>query len=468
MPESSFRLSNGLISPDQLFQRPPVRPSQTLRPLPRLSQTLRATEPAHLTKSTFKRISDLMAQGQAAPTLDFLSPAPQLPPLRAPGASSPLPALSPLSFGAEGESVTQAQSYLALLGFPLEVDGQFGPQTQAQIRALQSTLGLPVTGDLDAASAQALTQQVQQLRLSPGQSGAAAAYLRDSLNVLGYDLPAGQNFDAALSAQLQAFQRDYQMPVQTSVGADLALAIQEQRLQSENLYGKSPWHNARAFIPNFAMTAYHESGIYRNERDPYAVGAITTPKASDDLGGKTYGAYQFESYIYPDGTQASDKKVQNSTLRRFIQWPENPYGPQLRAAAQRHGLASSGFDQVWKGLAHGQNRNFGLAQERFLQHDKGDELQEFFDRAQVPQALRGDERLIDLVVGTTNHVGDLAKGAAHHLRRVQARRGPMSADQLAVTLIEHKQSKVTSWFQSSPGAWHGIRNRFRAELEVFR
>jgi len=56
--------------------------------------------------------------------------------------------------------VLQAQERLHTAGFdPGPVDGSLGPQTRAALRRYQATHGLPVTGELDAATRRALGLQ---------------------------------------------------------------------------------------------------------------------------------------------------------------------------------------------------------------------------------------------------------------------------------------------------------------------
>ena len=222
-------------------------------------------------------------------------------------------------------------------------------------------------------------------------------------------------------------------------------------------------------MPKYSITAYYESGSYRKENDPYSVGAITRPRRDQDKGGKTYGAYQFETYIYRDGTQHEKESwVKNSTLQRFLRSPNNPFGPQLRAVADRHGVASDAFDAAWKELANTQNRAFGLAQQAFLEEDKMDDVERFFDRANVSSTARQDEQLMDLTLGTLNLLGSLAKGVADHVKATQEEAGrPLSVKEIAVVMSDYKHANVSSNFKSSPGAHDGIRARYRSERAIF-
>lgn len=235
-----------------------------------------------------------------------------------------------------------------------------------------------------------------------------------------------------------------------------------------SMYQRSPWHDDSKFVPAFAMTAFHESGSYRKADDPYAVGAITRPSRRQDLGGKTYGTYQFESSVYADGSTSGSRRAAGSTLMRFVNSPGNPFGPQLREAAEKYGIASPGFDEVWKQLAQTQNKAFGEAQQAFLLADRSQSVDGFMNRAQLSDEVRNDPRIVDLVMGTTNQVASLADGVADFLAQKQASLGrKLSVEEVGVAITDYKKEHIGSWFKSSPEAQAGIRNRYNEEQAVF-
>lgn len=235
---------------------------------------------------------------------------------------------------------------------------------------------------------------------------------------------------------------------------------------SGQMYEQSPYHDESKFVPTFGMTSYHESGSYRSPRDPYAVGAITHPRRGQDLGGKSYGTYQFESGVYADGSQRGNSG--GSTLMRFILDKDNPFGSELRDALKRYGVATPQFDAIWSRLARERNKEFGEAQQAFMLKDKASNIQSFFDQADFSDEVRKDPRIVDMVVGTTNHVGGLAASAAAHLAQLQRAQGrKLTADEAGRALAEYKQQHIPSWFQSSPQAWNGLRNRFNDERTQF-
>lgn len=278
--------------------------------------------------------------------------------------------------------------------------------------------------------------------------------------------------DAAISTP-QAAGNAYLSSLELSAKAPKTPVLTSLSLFDDNqpdgpIYERSPYHDETKFVPKFAMTAYHESGSYRSPSDPYAVGTITRPRQRDDLGGKTYGSYQFESSVYANGSNSGSSRVANSTLMRFLRWDGNAFGAELRAAAERHGVASRAFDELWTRLARQQNKAFGEAQQAFMLHERSKSVSDFMDQAQLSPEVRQDPRILDLIMGTTNHVGGLADSAADHLARLQRERGrKLTANEAGRALAEYKSARVTAWFQSSPGAWAGLRNRFADERSQF-
>lgn len=263
-----------------------------------------------------------------------------------------------------------------------------------------------------------------------------------------------------------SFDRYFSPPAAAPAGAD-GLPPATASAPGE-MYQRSQYHDDNKFVPRFAMAAYHESGVYRKPNDPYAVGAISRPKKSDDLGGKTYGTYQFESSVYPDGSSRENKGGAGSTLHRFINDPANPFGAQLKAVAGQYGLASKEFDALWAQLSNQNNKEFGMAQEAFALKDKGQNIQRFMDKAELSPEVREDPRIQDLIMGTTNHVGNLADSAAEHIAALQRQAGrKLTANEVGKAIAEFKESKISSWFRSSPGAHAGLENRFEAEARAF-
>lgn len=62
----------------------------------------------------------------------------------------PPPADLAIQVGDCGPGVQQVQQLLADLGYPIGVDGDFGPATQGYVRQYETNKGLPVDGIVDA------------------------------------------------------------------------------------------------------------------------------------------------------------------------------------------------------------------------------------------------------------------------------------------------------------------------------
>ena len=293
--------------------------------------------------------------------------------------------------------------------------------------------------------------------LKEGAEGAEVEALQGALGV-----EVTGTFDAATTTALKAWQKANKLGDDGIAGAGTLT-----KLGLRDPF-RSPDHSADAFVPKYRATAYSESDMYRTKADPYAVGAVTNPSQHDDDGGKTYGTYQFESYIYKDGSKKSEDAVTGSTVMRFANWTDNPYGARLQAVVKKNGVTSPEFDALWKELTAKENKDFGKAQERFLEVDKADEVTALFDQAGVSAAARKDADLYDIAIGTVNQYGSLAKGMAEAVKAKQdAAKRPLTADEVGAALQADKTSKVKTHFKSSPNAWDGINARIDREKGLF-
>lgn len=83
-------------------------------------------------------------------------------------ATLPREGFVPLEQGAQGPRVKALQQALISLGFglPAGADGDFGGQTEAALKAFQSSVNLPLSGKLDGATYQALAE----ISPAPGKS----------------------------------------------------------------------------------------------------------------------------------------------------------------------------------------------------------------------------------------------------------------------------------------------------------
>lgn len=296
--------------------------------------------------------------------------------------------------------------------------------------------------------------------LRKGSDGDQVKALQSFLGLTG-DAVDG-DFGGGTASKVSAWQKAHGLPESGRVDTATVAAMRGDPA----LYGYSWNHDPAKFVPKYPMTAYHESGIYRKQSDPYAVGAIARPSKEDDPGGKTYGSYQFESYTYNDGSNAGAKQVAGSTIGRFANWKDNPYGADFKKVIEKNGIGSAEFDALWQKLASEQNLAFGNAQQTFLELDKADEVAAMFDRMGAATDVRKDPRLVDLLMGTTNHIGNLAKGVGNRVKAAQdERKTPFTADELGRAIIDDKKSNVNGHFS---GASQDTRNSITARYDAER
>jgi peptidoglycan hydrolase-like protein with peptidoglycan-binding domain len=79
---------------------------------------------------------------------------------RASGAKHPAGTGPLLRLGSKGEAVADIQNRLVRLGYPLQVDGLFGPATRDAVRRFQKDKGLAADGIVGAKTRAALTETV--------------------------------------------------------------------------------------------------------------------------------------------------------------------------------------------------------------------------------------------------------------------------------------------------------------------
>lgn len=91
----------------------------------------------------------------------------------------------PVMLGDRGTTVRQIQQTLASVGFPLGIDGVFGPQTQRAVREFQQRRGFIADGvvDLQTATALGFKNGVWQVPAAPGATAEWVTITASSLNV---------------------------------------------------------------------------------------------------------------------------------------------------------------------------------------------------------------------------------------------------------------------------------------------
>jgi peptidoglycan hydrolase-like protein with peptidoglycan-binding domain len=121
-----------------------------------------------------------------------------------PGNLSPWPVASA---GSNGHPVRTLQDLLRARGHAITVDGLFGPQTDAAVKAFQTSKGLAANGTVDPATWKALIVQVKK-----GASGDAVRGVQEEFqfrNESG-DPSKGVQVDGVFGAQTDAAVRGFQ------------------------------------------------------------------------------------------------------------------------------------------------------------------------------------------------------------------------------------------------------------------
>lgn len=111
---------------------------------------------------------------------------------------------TPLRMGVSGAAVRKTQLALKAAGYPLTGTGFFGQATDTAVEDVQRKAGLPVTGEVDNATAIAID------KLQDSQSNAAPLWLTYSLAHIGLKEGAGVKDNKELVADIQTVAPDYQ------------------------------------------------------------------------------------------------------------------------------------------------------------------------------------------------------------------------------------------------------------------
>jgi len=134
--------------------------------------------------------------------------------------------------------VTELQRLLRRYGYTVEVDGDFGPQTEGAVRSFQSALGLGVDGIVGPITKHALYNSDESpgagvdlrstscpANIVQGQSGGCVATLQALLNGKGQHLTVDSDFGPLTLAAVRAFQQAAGLVVDGIVGPNTKAAL---------------------------------------------------------------------------------------------------------------------------------------------------------------------------------------------------------------------------------------------------
>jgi peptidoglycan hydrolase-like protein with peptidoglycan-binding domain len=133
--------------------------------------------------------------------------------------------------GASGPEVETLQQMLIRAGYPLDVDGDFGPTTEDAVERFQTANGLTADGIVGPQTWDALENAHSSGQESDGQGGAGArptirqgatgpdvVYLQQRLQDFGFTLPTDGNFGPMTASAVRSFQSSNGLPADGIVG----------------------------------------------------------------------------------------------------------------------------------------------------------------------------------------------------------------------------------------------------------
>ena len=158
----------------------------------------------------YKQVLGLDAAGYMTGTTNPVPP-PPTPPPKPPGNNVDI------GMTDTGAEVTEVQTLLKKHGHDLTIDGKFGQQTAAAVKAFQAEKDLPETGEVDLATLTALRRQPTAPQSGPpagtggvlkqGDKGPAVQALQRALNSKGARISTDGHFGPQTRTAVIAFQR---------------------------------------------------------------------------------------------------------------------------------------------------------------------------------------------------------------------------------------------------------------------
>jgi len=195
------------------------------------------------------------------------------------------------------------------------------------------------------------------------------------------------------------------------------------------------------------------SSKYESNGNP---GTINKYASGVDLGGASYGAYQFASYLKaentPTRTSVTQAQIKNSPVMQYIRTSQY--------ASQFSGLtpATTAFDSVWKEIAKSDRSAFLADQHKYIERNY---YQVAASKCKTSVTNRG-KAIHEAIWSMSVQLG--TGGAASKINTVIGNVAPDVCDDKTVSLLyDSRIDTVQSDFKSSPGLWNGLIKRFKSE-----
>lgn len=150
-----------------------------------------------------------------------------------------------LDRGDRGEAVTALQERLIELGYDTQAVGNFGPKTEAAVKAFQTDhdiepdgrVGYQTAAAIETATGPSAAREAQEaawdevvagtLTLERGSEGPAVEALQERLRAHGYGVALDAEYGPATRAAVYDLQKSLGLPVDGGVGAETARALDE-------------------------------------------------------------------------------------------------------------------------------------------------------------------------------------------------------------------------------------------------
>lgn len=196
-----------------------------------------------------------------------------------------------------------------------------------------------------------------------------------------------------------------------------------------------------------SVSARYESNGNPATINKYANGA--------DLGGASYGAYQFASYLRgantPTRSSVTQQQIKTSPINTFI---------RRSGLTQFNGLspATPEFDAAWKQWA-----NADKAASLAVQHKYIEQNYYQVSVAKLPQSITQRGLAVhEMIWSMSVQMGP--GGAANKIRAIVGNVDPSVCDHIVVDKVySSRVDTVQSDFRSSPNLWPGLIKRFNSE-----
>lgn len=195
------------------------------------------------------------------------------------------------------------------------------------------------------------------------------------------------------------------------------------------------------------------SSKYESNGNP---GTINKYSSGSDLGGASYGAYQFASYLKAEATPTRStvtaSQIKNSPIQMYIR--ASAFGSEFAGLSP----ATPEFDAKWKAVASANKAAFLADQHKYIERN-------YYQVAasKLPSSITNRGKAIhEAIWSMAVQLGP--GGCANKFKSVLGNLDPSVCDDKAITLLyDSRIATVKTDFKSSPGLWAGLTNRFTSE-----